>query len=97
MKKYVPPMNVALAAKSGLEMRSLYGRGGTSVGLWRAKQLSERRPLTLITIKKMDRFFKRHYKNRNTDPDKGNGMIAWLLWGGNPGMKWVSEILKRIE
>lgn len=93
-KTFKPPVKVANAAYEGLVLRNEYKRGGTSVGLARAKQLAYRHPVTLETIVRMYKFFNRHYKNRNTPPAKGNGKIAWLLWGGNPGFSWVKKVLK---
>ena len=92
--KFIPPKSVAEEAATGLALRRAYGRGGTSVGLARARQLSSRKPVSIKTIKKMYSFFSRQYKNRKTPPSEGNGRIAWLLWGGNPGYKWVVEILQ---
>jgi hypothetical protein len=42
----IPPADVAAAAKSGLELREKFHRGGTSVGVQRAQQLAERRPVS---------------------------------------------------
>lgn len=95
MKKFKPPKEVAHEAAIGLMLRAEYGRGGTSVGIGRARQLKSRKPVSLVTIRKMYRFFLRHYKNRKTPPEKGNGRIAWLLWGGDSGFDWAFEILEQ--
>ena len=95
VKYFTPPVAVAKEAAMGLLFRKLWRRGGTSVGIHRARTLKRRQPVTLVTIKKMWRFFNRHYKNRKTPMHKGNGQIAWLLWGGDPGFKWVHSVLKR--
>lgn len=91
---YRPPLGVVRAAEKGLVWHEFYGRGGTRVGLARANQLAQRKPVTLKTIMRMWSFFKRHYKNRETPPDEGNGQIAWLLWGGDPGFRWAKRILR---
>lgn len=92
--KFYPPREVANAAHEGLILRHIYKRGGTRVGVARANQLHARRPVSPEVIKRMASFFKRHRKNKNTPPEKGNGKIAWLLWGGDPGEKWVKSIIK---
>lgn len=94
-KLYKPPMNVAKEAKKGLELRKKFKRGGTSIGRGRARQLSKRKRISVGTIKRMYKFFVRHYKNRKTPPERGNGQIAWLLWGGDAGYKWSKSVLRR--
>ena len=44
-----PPATVAAAARRGLELRAEYGRGGTAVGVARARDLGNRRTLTIET------------------------------------------------
>lgn len=95
-KTYRPPASVAKAADAGLKLRHFYGYGGTLVGLKRAHQLASRTPISAYTIIRMNRFFDRHQKNRNNAPPK-RGMIAWLLWGGDPGRKWAEKIFARIK
>ena len=41
-----PTLRMAAAAKRGLRLREQFGRGGTHVGVARAHQLAERRPVT---------------------------------------------------
>lgn len=91
---FKPPQSVADAASRGLALHDQFGRGGTRVGLIRANQLAARKPVSLSTVMRMALFFKRHEKNKNTPPYKGNGKIAWLLWGGDPGRRWAREILR---
>ena len=93
-KTFKPPVDVAEAAYQGLLLRHLYKRGGTRVGVVRANQLMNRKPISYDTIKRMRAFFLRHEKNKMTPPEEGNGMIAWLLWGGNPGQAWVNSVLE---
>lgn len=97
---FVPPRDVARAARLGLEFRHQYRRGGTQVGVIRAHQLSQRKGVSLATVKRMKAFFSRHHKNYRPDvmmPDGGPtaGTIAWLLWGGSAGMVWAEMILSR--
>ena len=95
IKLYKPPQSVANQAKKGLELRKKFKRGGTSIGRGRARQLSKRRKISLSTVKRMYSFFSRHQKNKNTPPEKGNGMIAWLLWGGDAGFRWAKSVLRK--
>jgi hypothetical protein len=46
----------------------------------------------------MKGFFSRHAKNKNTPPEKGNGMISDYLWGSSKyGKPWIERELTRIE
>lgn len=47
-----PPATVAAAAKRGLELRAEFNRGGTAVGVARARDLSNRRELSLDTVRR---------------------------------------------
>ena len=90
---FTPTKSVANAAARGLKLHYKYGRGGTRVGMVRANQLSKRKPVSMQTIMRMWLFFIRHEKNKNTPPERGNGKIAWLLWGGDPGKRWAKKVL----
>lgn len=94
---FQPPEGVAEAAKRGLEMREKYGRGGTEVGVARARDLSNRKNVSSLTIKRMVSFFARHEENKDTKPEDGNGQIAWLLWGGDPGKTWSEKVYGQME
>ena len=100
-----PPQAVRDAAKRGLELREKYGRGGLSTqeagkqgigsGVARAVSLSRGQAQSMNTIKRMSAFFSRHEKNKNTPPEKGNGQISWLLWGGDAGKEWAEGLLAK--
>lgn len=94
---FVPPSPVKKEAKLGLDLRHHYGRGGTRVGLARAHQLAKGEAVSLQTVKRMNSFFSRHQKNKNTrtkSGEPGNGKIAWLLWGGDAGRAWSKDVLR---
>lgn len=54
------PEEVASNAAKGLELRQKFGRGGTEVGVARARELFARTALSPHTIKRMVSFFARH-------------------------------------
>jgi hypothetical protein len=90
----IPPANVAATAKRGLELRDKFHRGGTSVGAHRAKQLVERRDVSLRDITAISAYFARHNVDKDSksrkwgdEADPSAGYIAWLLWGGEPGRR----------
>ena len=47
-------------AKRGLEWRREYKRGGTEVGVARARDISNGKDLSIDTIKRMYSYFERH-------------------------------------
>jgi HK97 family phage prohead protease len=99
---YDPPQAVQDAAALGLRLRDEFGRGGTEVGVARARDLSNGRGISLDTIGRMVSYFARHEVDRQADGwgDKGNpsaGYIAWLLWGGDPGRAWAQRIWNQQE
>ncbi|MFN3225073.1 MAG: hypothetical protein ACE360_02340 [Hyphomicrobiales bacterium] len=92
-----PPKNVAEAAEKGLELRSKFNRGGTDVGVARARDLKNQRPCSDETIDRMVSYFARHEVDKEADDfgDDDNpsaGYIAWLLWGGDAGRAWAEDI-----
>lgn len=99
---FTPPADVAAAAKRGLELRAEQppsNRGGTAVGIARAKQLANRDPVSLDTIKRMVSFFARHEVDKKGEGwgKDSKGYQAWLLWGGDPGRRWAESVLRRSE
>ena len=99
---HVPPDDVRAAANLGLELRRQFNRGGTMVGVARARDLSNGAALSDDTIKRMVSYFARHAVDKDADGwgSKSNpsaGWIAWLLWGGDPGRTWAQQVLRDLS
>ena len=101
---YKPTDGMVAEAERGLAWRREYGRGGTEVGLARARDISNRKNLPLDTVKRMKAYFDRHEvdkKGKGWSPGEdgypSNGRIAWALWGGDAGWAWSKNIVKRNE
>jgi hypothetical protein len=97
-----PPESVAKAAALGLRLRQEHHRGGTQVGVARARDLSNRRRLSEDTIRRMASYFARHAVDRSAkgfgdDDDPSAGWIAWLLWGGDEGRDWCERKKAELE
>ena len=95
---FTPTAKMADNARLGLELRERFGRGGTEVGVARARQLAAREALAPADIKSMYSYFARHAVDKNTTrhlwgstEDPSAGFIAWLLWGGDEGREWVTK------
>lgn len=95
---FLPPLAVASAAERGLALRREYGRGGTAVGVARARDLSNGVNLSPSTVRRMLSFFQRHQHDRLDlrDPPS-NGYIAWLLWGGDAGWRWAEKVVAQMN
>lgn len=98
---FTPPEIVACNAAQGLAWRERFGRGGTEIGVARARELTKRRTLSPETIRRMVSYFARHEvdkRGRNffNDENPSAGRIAWLLWGGDEGRAWALDIKGRI-
>jgi hypothetical protein len=98
---FVCPQAVADNAEKGLRLRAEFGRGGTEIGVARARDLKNRRALSPSTIKRMVSFFARHEidkraRNFGNEENPSAGYVAWLLWGGDEGRAWALDLKARI-
>jgi capsid protein len=91
-------------ANRGLEWRKKYARGGTEVGVARARDISNRKQLSPDTVRRMVSYFARHEvdkKGKGFRPaDEGfpsAGRIAWALWGGDAGQTWANRKAKELD
>ena len=96
---FVPPQEVRNNAKRGLELRKEHGRGGTEVGVARARDLSNGKALSLDTINRMISYFARHEVDKKGEGwgKDSAGYIAWLLWGGDAGRAWATRVKREQE
>ena len=99
---YRPPQAARDAARRGLELRREYGRGGTAIGVARARDIANGRSLSLDTIGRMVSYFARHEVDQKgqgwSEGEPGYpsaGRIAWLLWGGDAGRAWAERVYNR--
>ena len=103
-ESYTPTAEMRAEARRGLAWRREFGRGGTAIGVARARDISNGRELPLVTIRRMVSFFARHEVDKQGEGfspgEKGypsNGRIAWALWGGDAGKSWANRISKANE
>lgn len=104
MPSYKPTAGMKDEAGRGLEWRREFGRGGTEVGIARARDIVNDRELSADTVKRMYSFFSRHEVDKQAegfrpgeDGYPSNGRIAWALWGGDAGYSWSKEKVKSME
>jgi HK97 family phage portal protein len=101
---FTPPEGVRSEAKKGLEWRRQYNRGGTAVGVARARDLSSGKNISPDTAKRMKSYFARHEvdkKGKGFSPGEDGypsaGRIAWALWGGDAGQAWANKLVRQME
>ena len=99
---FKPTKAMADEAAKGLAYRREFGRGGTEVGVARARDIKNRVNLSPRTVKRMKAFFDRHQVDRQAE-DWGNehnpsaGYVAHLLWGGDAGYSWARARVRQIN
>lgn len=103
-ESFEPTGEMKAAAELGLKWRAEYNRGGTEVGVARARDISNGRNLSVETIKRMNSYFSRHAVdaeasgwNQGEEGFPSAGRIAWELWGGDAGRDWAARMVARIE
>ena len=101
---FTPPADVQEEAQRGLDWRAEHGRGGTEVGVARARDLSNGVSVSPETIRRMVNYFTRHEVDkeaegfeRGEDGYPSAGRIAWALWGGDAGQRWANSIRDRMD
>ena len=101
---FKPTEGMVEEAQRGLDWRSEYGRGGTEVGIARARDIVNRKNLSPDTVRRMKAYFDRHEVDKQGEgwsPDEdgfpSNGRIAWALWGGDAGQSWSSRMVARMN
>ena len=96
---FSPPEEVRNNAARGLELRDKYNRGGTEVGVARARDLSNGKSIPADTIQRMVSYFARHEVDKKGEGwgKDSAGYIAWLLWGGDAGKSWANSIADRLD
>lgn len=91
-----PPSVVQQIARKALEDRKKHGRGGTEVGVARARDLANGKGMSPSTLKRMKSFFARHSVDPKEDKTSA-ASIAWRLWGGTAGRRWANAQVNRLN
>ena len=100
MPPFRPPLGVARNARRALEVRAdapPSRRGLTPVGIARARDLGNRRPVSIATLRRMLGYLSRHLVDKQgaTWSEQGKGWVAWHAWGGDQGGRWAISTLRR--
>lgn len=99
-----PTEAMAEEAQKGLDWRREFGRGGTEVGVARARQLVNRQEVSAETVRRMHSYFSRHEVDKEAegfspgeDGYPSAGRIAWALWGGDVGQSWARNKDRQLD
>ncbi len=99
-----PTEAMAEEAQKGLDWRKEFGRGGTEVGVARARQLVNRQEVSAETVRRMHSYFSRHEVDKEAegfnpgeDGYPSAGRIAWALWGGDVGQSWARNKDRQLD
>jgi len=97
---YKPTDGMKEEARKGLAWRKEFGRGGTAIGVARARDIINDSNFPLETVKRVYSFFSRHEVDKQAEgfsPGEEGfpsaGRIAWALWGGDAGFSWSRKIV----
>ena len=100
------PDAVVNNAKKAVDFAEEYGWGSclTPIGKIRASQLSQKKNISVDTIKRMRAYLIRH--EVDLESSSGNlledkkagrcGLLAYLSWGGKAGLAWATKKLKEL-
>ena len=101
---YVPNDEMVREANQALEWRREFNRGGTLVGVARARDIAAGKNLPIDTVRRMSSYFARHEIdkqaegfNRGEEGFPSAGRVAWGLWGGNAGRDWATGIINEAD
>jgi hypothetical protein len=99
-----PTAEMATVAERALTWRAEHGRGGTAVGVARARDIKNRKALSEQTVRRMASYFARHEVDKKGKGfDSGGdgypsaGRIAWDLWGGDAGAAWSARKVEEFD
>jgi lambda family phage portal protein len=99
-----PSKGMVEEALKGLKWREEHNRGGTAVGVARARDISNGKNLSDDTVKRMHSYFSRHEVDKKgqgfqqgEDGFPSAGRIAWALWGGDAGQVWAADKVKGMQ
>ena len=100
----VPTSEMQEVAERALAWRDEHGRGGTEVGVARARDIKNAERLSPDTVRRMRNYFTRHESDKKAEGFNSGeegfpsaGRIAWDLWGGDAGAAWAERKVAELD
>jgi capsid protein len=101
---FKPTAAMAVEAERALKWRDEFNRGGTAVGVARARDLKNRTNLSPQTVQRMMSYFARHEVDKKgqgfhagEEGYPSAGRIAWGLWGGDAGFAFARARVEQMD
>jgi len=101
---YIPTKGMQEEAERAIKWKEEGRKGGTRIGLVRARQILRGDPMSLDIVKRMYSYFSRHEVDKKgegfeqgEDGYPSAGRVAWALWGGDAGFVWSANIVDNIK
>jgi len=92
------PDAVANNAKRGIELnKKVNNKCATQVGKIRARQLSQKQPISKETLVRMFSYLSRAVEYYDEGNNEACGTISYLLWGGKAGLRWASSKMRELD
>ena len=92
------PQYISDNAERGIKLNEEIGnRCATQTGKIRAQQLSQKKPISIETIKRMYSYLSRAQGDYNPDDTEACGTISVLLWGGIEALDWSKRFIESLE
>lgn len=90
------PQAVKEAADRGIRLNDAVGnKCATQVGKIRAQQLANGEAVTMLTVKRMYSYLSRAAEYYDPGDTEACGTISYLLWGGEPALRWAEKVLRQ--
>jgi hypothetical protein len=92
------PQSAKDNAERGIRLNEAIGnKCATQVGKVRAQQIMNGENLSMDTIKRTYSYLSRAAEYYNPDDTEACGTISYLLWGGEPMLRWAEAKMKQEE
>lgn len=92
------PDAVANNAKRGIDLnKKVNNKCATQVGKIRARQLSQKRPISKETLVRMFSYLSRAQEYYDEGDNEACGTISYLLWGGKAGLRWATSKMRELD
>lgn len=92
------PDAVANNAKRGIDLnKKVNNKCATQVGKIRARQLSQKQPISKETLVRMFSYLSRAQEYYVEGDNEACGTISYLLWGGKAGLRWATSKMRELD